>query len=79
MLLDLPVMASRDRFFADKHFGYGCQKFGSVEKVRVEDEMGFYFLLLSKAANELTAQSSFTGAYLSDNYIQTPSKQQGKL
>jgi hypothetical protein len=53
-------MTSGCRLFADKHFGYGGQKFGGVEKVRVEDEMGFYFRLLGKSADELTAQSGFT-------------------
>ena len=79
MLLDLPIVTSGCRLLADKHFGYGGQKFGSVEKVRVEDEMGFYFLLLRKAADELPAQSGFTGAHLSNNYIQSPAKQQGEL
>jgi hypothetical protein len=72
-------MTSGCRLFADKHFGYGGQKFGGVEKVRVEDEMGFYFRLLGKSADELTAQSGFTGAHLADDYIQPPPKQQGKL
>jgi hypothetical protein len=47
--------------------------------MRVEDEMGFDFFLLRKAADELTAQSGFTGTHISDNYIQTPPQQQGKL
>ena len=79
MLFDLPVMASHHRLFADKHFGYSRQKFRSIEKVRIEDEVGFYLLLLGKAADELTAQCRFTGSDIADDYVQASPKQQGKL
>ena len=47
--------------------------------MRIQNEMGFNFLLLGKTTDELPTHRGFTGADIPDDDVQPAAQQQGQL
>jgi hypothetical protein len=78
-LLGLPVGCAFRHFFAAEQLDHRCQKVAGVLEEGIEDEMGFHLLALRKAADELAAQSGFSGADVPDDDVQATAQVQRQL